>query len=111
MLDGIHFQVSQARDPNGKSLRQLLEAQLAYERMQATGHLLFWALVPVGTLVWIASMRPGFLPPWLVHLGEAGWVGVLVCLATTTAKARRCGARARRFAAESRSPDSFPGSK
>jgi hypothetical protein len=105
MPDLIRFYVNQSQDPEGIRTRDMLRAHLACERMQAFSHLLLYALVLVGAVVWIAAVQPGLLPPWASHLGEATWGAGLVGLIMVFVHGRHCGKRAQRLADESK-PDS-----
>ena len=65
-------------------------------------------MVPVGAVVWVAAVRPGFLPSWAAQLSEVGWGGGLIGLIAVIIRGRICGKKARRLAAEPKPPDSRP---
>jgi hypothetical protein len=101
MPDSLRFWVNQSQDPKGDRLRELLEAQFTQERMQVASLLIGYALVLLGTLVWIAAVRPEFLPSWIAETSEVGWVLGLAGVVVAVIRGRLCGMRARRLAAES----------
>jgi hypothetical protein len=108
MPEMMRFYVNQSQDPQGLRMREMLHAQFACERMEAFSHLLLYALVLVGAVVWVVAVQPGLLPAWAAQLSEAGWGAVFVGLLIVIGRGHFYRKRAHLLAAESKPPDSRP---
>ncbi len=72
----LQFTINSDRDPNGTSLRRLLEAHVVYERMAAAKGLSLYLLAVVGVVVWSGAEWPFLIPSRLLDAALALWMGL-----------------------------------
>lgn len=76
----LRFTINSGRDPDGASLRKLLEAHLIYERMGAAKLFSLHLLAIVGVVIWLGEMWPSLLPSQVRVAALALW-GCLLLIA------------------------------
>jgi hypothetical protein len=76
----LQFTINRDLDPDGASLRRLLEAHVIYERMSGAKKFSLHLLAIVGVVVWVGAMWPALLPSQVLEPALALW-GVLLFLA------------------------------
>jgi hypothetical protein len=54
----LGFTIDKTRDPDGETLRGVLAAQLAYERMRAARSWFIHLLALVGVIIWLEAIWP-----------------------------------------------------
>ena len=59
----LGFTYDKTRDPDGETLRSVLAAQFAYERMRAARSWFAHLLAVVGVIIWLESIWPDLIPP------------------------------------------------
>ena len=60
--DFVILGVSSERDPNGSGLTRVLQAQLNLEHARGIREIAVYLLAGLGVPVWLAAIRPGWLP-------------------------------------------------
>ncbi len=73
----LQFTLHNDLDPDGDSVRKLLEAHLTYTRMTVAKSLLLHLLAVVSVAVWIGAMWPAVLPQTVLDSALALWVAIL----------------------------------
>ena len=76
----MQFTINRELDPDGSSLRPLLEAHDKYERVSAAKSRYLHLLAIVGVLVWLEAIWPSLLPVQLEEFVLMIW-GALLLLA------------------------------
>jgi hypothetical protein len=94
--DFIAFDASPGRDPDGARLRGVLEAHFSLERAQHLRRLLVHWVALLALPVWLAALRPGWLPLPTGRALLAGWA--LSAVAAAVAVVREWRLRVRRDA-------------
>ncbi len=69
----VQFTINRDLDPDGTSLRRLLEAQFRYERMSAARFLCVHLLAIVGAMVWLGAIWPSLLPAEVLLFALTLW--------------------------------------
>jgi membrane protein implicated in regulation of membrane protease activity len=73
----LQFTTNRDLDPDGASLRKLLEAHVIYERMSGAKKFCLHLLAIVGLVVWVGAMWPAVLPSQVLEPVLALWGGLL----------------------------------
>jgi hypothetical protein len=58
----LGFTIDKTRDPDGETLRGVLAAQFAYERMRAARSWFIHLLAVVGAIIWLEAIWPDLIP-------------------------------------------------
>jgi hypothetical protein len=81
----VEIRPDRLKDPDGRHMRELLEAISWVERFAALRSLAVHALAIIGALLWIAVALPGRISDHVVHITLAGFAvvaaGALTALA------------------------------
>jgi hypothetical protein len=77
----MRFTINRDLDPDGSSLRPLLEAHVRYERINAARSRYLQLLAIVGFWVWLGAILPSVLPAPVEEFVLVLW-GVLLLIAT-----------------------------
>lgn len=95
-MDFIAFDPSPERDPDGAKLRHVLDAHFSLERAQHHRSLLVHWVAILALPVWLAALRPGWLPPQTDRVLLAAWA--LSAVAAAVAVVREWRLKVRRDA-------------
>lgn len=80
----LQFTVHNDLDPDGASVRRLLEAHLTYARMSAAKSFALHWLAVVSVALWVGAMWPGALSLQLLDSALALWVALLLFVVLTS---------------------------
>jgi hypothetical protein len=95
-VDFIAFDPSPERDPDGAKLRSVLDAHLSLERAHHLRSVLVHWVAVLALPVWLAALRPGWLPPATGRALLGAWA--LSALAAAASVLREWRLRVRRDA-------------
>jgi hypothetical protein len=73
----LQFTVDPAREPDGASLRRLLEAHVVCERMASAKRASLHLLAVVGIVVWLGAAWPSLISAQLLDAALALWALLL----------------------------------
>ena len=71
------FTIDKTRDPDGETLRSVLAAQFAYERMRAARSWFTHLLAIVGVIIWVEAIWPDLMPADIRFFTLAVFGGIL----------------------------------
>ena len=83
----MQITINRDLDPDGSSLRPLLEAHVRYERINATRSRYLQLLAIVGFWVWLGAIWPSVLPPLVEDFVLVLWGGLLLVAAWVSVEA------------------------
>ena len=73
----LGFTIDKTRDPDGETLRSVLAAQFAYERMRAARSWCTHLLAVVGVIIWLEAIWPDLIPSDIRFFTLAVFGGIL----------------------------------
>lgn len=73
----LGFTIDKTRDPDGETLRSVLAAQFAYERMKAARSWFSHLLAVTGVVIWLEAIWPDLIPADIRFFTLAVFGGIL----------------------------------
>ncbi|HEY2987334.1 MAG TPA: hypothetical protein VGL11_06390 [Candidatus Binatia bacterium] len=99
----LRFTIDKDPDPEGASVRRLLEAHLTYAKMSAAKSFCLHLLAIVSAAVWVGAMWPGVLPLQLLDSALALWLALLFFAVLTSIEEWLWHRKVARYRSERRS--------
>ena len=91
------FTIDKTRDPDGETLRSVLSAQFAYERMKAARSWFSHLLAVTGVVIWLQAIWPDLFPADMRFFTLAVFGGILFLVIRAAIEEVVSGRRLKRY--------------